>query len=214
MMNPLIDLTKYIKNKELREKVVKFIEDTELSNKYFKKYMKEKLEKAGSVFGISSSSMGPVERDIITHTVQVTEMVLESAKLFEKNYELVLDKDSLVAAAIIHDLMKAYEFHRDEDDDLVPTSIPLDHTMLAVAELYHRDFPDDIIHIVASHPGEAGTVSPRSFEALIFHNIDSMCSVIEYYLENKKKMEQKLIALRNQELLKLNEKYSEPKSDA
>jgi len=120
-MNPLIELTKHIKNKKLREEVVKLIKDTELSNKSFKKYNREKLERAGSVFGVSSSSMGPVERDIISHTVQVTEMSIEAAKVFEKNYGLELDKDSLVAAAILHDLMKAYEFHRDEDDDLVPT---------------------------------------------------------------------------------------------
>ena len=213
-MNPLIELTKHIKNKELREKVVKFIQDSELSNKYFKKYSREKLERAGSIFGVSSSSMGPVERDIISHTVQVTEMAIEAAKLFEKNYGLELDMDSLVAASIMHDIMKAYEFYRDEDNDLVPTGMPLDHTMLAVAELYKRDFPEDIIHIVASHPGEAGTVSPRSFEALIFHHIDSTCSVIEYYIENKKKMEQKLMLLKKQELLRSNEESEESGSDA
>lgn len=205
MMNPLIELTKNIENKELKEKVVKFIEDKELSNKYFKKYKKEKLEKAGSVFGVSSSSMGPVERDIVSHTVQVTEMVIESAKTFEKNYGLKLDMDSLIAAAIMHDLMKTFEFERDEDGDLSPTGLMLDHTMLGVAELYHRNFPEDIIHIVASHPGESGTTTPRSFEALIFHHIDSMCSVVEYYMESKKKMQEKLITLKKQELLKLNE---------
>jgi len=92
-MDQLIELTKHIKNKDLREKVIKLIEDTELSSKHFKKYKREKLEKAGSVFGVSSSSMGPVERDIISHTVQVTEMVIEATKLFEKNYGLELDKD-------------------------------------------------------------------------------------------------------------------------
>jgi 7,8-dihydroneopterin 2',3'-cyclic phosphate phosphodiesterase len=212
-MNPLIELTKKIKNKELREKVVKFLEDSELSNKHFKKYKKEKLDRAGSVFGISSSSMGPVERDIISHTIQVVDLTIETAKVFEKNYGLKLDMDSLVAAAILHDLMKAYEFHRDEDDDLVPTGMMLDHTMLGVAELYHRDFPEDVIHIVASHAGESGTTTPRSFEAVIFHHVDSMCSVVEYYIESKKKMQEKLIALKRQELLKLNEGSEIPDDD-
>ena len=212
-MNQLIELTKRIGNKELREKVVKVIEDTVLSNKDFKKYTREDLERAGSVFGVSSSSMGPVERDVISHTVQVTELSIEAAKTFEKNYGLKLDMDSLVAASILHDLMKAYEYHRDQDDDLVSTGLPLDHTMLMVAELYHRNFPEDIIHIVASHPGDAGTVSPRSFEALLLHNIDSMCSVIEYYIESKKKMEQKLLVLRRQELLNLNEEQRKNNPD-
>ncbi len=204
-MDQLIELTKHIKNKELREKAVKFIKDQELSSKHFKKYRKEKLERAGSVFGISSSSMGPVERDIINHTVQVTEMVIETAKLFEKNYGIELDLDSMIAAAILHDLMKAYEFHRDEDNDLVPTGLPLDHTNLAVAELYHRNFPEEVIHMVASHGGEAGTTAPRSFEAVILHHIDSMCSVVEYYILAKKEMQEKIMALRRQELLKLDE---------
>ncbi len=211
-MNPLVELTKKIRDKELREKVVKFIEDSELSSKHFKQYKKEKLERAGSVFGISNSSMGPVERDIISHTIQVTELSIEAAKVFERNYGLELDMDSLVAAAILHDIMKAYEFHRDEDNDLVPTGLPLDHTIIAVAELYHRDFPEDIIHIVASRPGEAGTTTPRSFEAVIFHHVDSMCSVVEYYIESKKKMQEKLMVLKRQELLKLNEQ-SKPSED-
>ncbi|MEM5793335.1 MAG: HDIG domain-containing protein [Candidatus Aenigmatarchaeota archaeon] len=205
-MERLIQLTKYIKNKELREKVAQIIKDEELSSKEFKKYRREELEKAGSVFGVSSSSMGPVERGIIEHTVQVVELSLEAAKLFEKNYGLKLDTDSLVTAGILHDIMKAFEYHRDFENDLVPTGIPLDHTMLIVAELYHRNFPEDIIHIVASHPGEAGTVSPKSFEAVLFHHIDSLCSVMEYYMEVKKKMEQKLRLLKQrEELLKSNE---------
>lgn len=203
-MKSLIDLTKNIEDKELMEKVVKLLKDTTLSSKDFKKYKREELEAAGSVFGVSGSEMGPAERDIISHTIQVTEMVVNTVGLFEKNYGMEINKDSMVAAAILHDIMKAYEFRRDEDNDLVPTGLSLDHTLLAVAELYHRDFPEDVIHIVASHPGDAGTVAPSSFEALIFHHIDSMCSVVEYYIESRKKMEQRLMALRRQELLKLN----------
>ena len=204
-MNRLIELTKNIKDKTLREKVVKLIEDEELSSKSFKKYKREKLENAGSVFGVSSSSMGPVERGIISHTVQVTELLIEAAKIFEKNYSIKFNMDYLIAASILHDLMKAFEFERDFEGDLVPTGISLDHTALMVAELYHRDFPEEVIHIVASHPGEAGTISPKSFEALLFHHIDSLCSVIEYYMEAKKKMEQKLMELKNKELFSLND---------
>ncbi len=213
MMKKLIDLTKHIKDEDLRKKVVKVIKDTKLSSKDFKKYEREDLERAGSVFAVGGSSMGPVERDIISHTIQTTELTIETAKIFEKNYGLELNKDSLVAASILHDIMKAFEFHRDFEDDLVPTGLSLDHTMIAVAELYHRDFPEEIIHIVASHPGDAGTVSPKSFEALIFHNVDSMCSVVEYYMETRKRMEEKLNQLRAQELLNLDGKSETRKND-
>ena len=33
---------------------------------------------------------------------------------------------------------------------------------------------------MASHFGEAGPTPPRSFEALLFHHLDNMMSMIEY----------------------------------
>jgi hypothetical protein len=54
--------------------------------------------------------------------------------------------------------------------------------MLGVAELYRRGFPEGVIHIIASHFGQGGPTPPRNFEALIFHYLDSMLSLVEYHL--------------------------------
>lgn len=191
-MKQLLKLTEKIENEVLRKKVIDILKDLKLSSKDFKKYSKEKLENAGSPFIVSQSNLGPVERDIINHSVTLTELCIKTGQLFKKNYGLNLDMDSLIAASIIHDLMKVFEYKRDEDGDLVPTGIPLDHTMLGVAELYSRDFPEDVIHIVASHAGDSGTTSPRSFEAVIFHQLDSLTSVVEYYHLGKKQLEKKV----------------------
>lgn len=180
-MERLLRLAQKIKDKELREKVVQLLKDPRLSNKSFQKYKPEKIEKAASIFGVGSSNLGPVERDVLNHTVALTEFCIEAIKIFREKYRLELNENYLIAASLLHDVMKAFEYTRDEKGELEPTGIMLDHTMLAVAELYSRGFPEEVIHIVASHFGEGGPTPPRSFEALTLHYLDSLVSLVEYY---------------------------------
>jgi len=205
-MKRLLKLAQEIKNRCLRKNVIDFLRDLRLSSKNFKKYKKEDLKKAGSLFVIPTSGMGPIERDIIEHTVALTELCIKTVEVFKKNYGLKLNKDHLVAASILHDLMKAFEYKRNKGGELEPTGIMLDHTMLATAELYTRDFPEEVIHIVASHFGESGPTPPRSFEALVFHHLDSLISVVEYYHRFKKKMDHQIIFLTEEDLKGLGEK--------
>jgi 7,8-dihydroneopterin 2',3'-cyclic phosphate phosphodiesterase len=195
-LDELIKLAEKIGDKSLRNKVINLLKDLKLSNKFFAKYEPEKIERAGSMFAVSSSSLGPVERDVVNHTVALTELCIEAAKLFREKYKLELNEDFLIAAAILHDLMKCFEYKRDENGELEPTGVMLDHTMLAVAELYTRDFPEEVIHIVASHFGEGGPTSPRSFEALTLHYLDTLVSLIEYYHKGKLQLEKQIEMLK------------------
>ena len=206
MMKELLKLIEKIEDKNLRKQVKNFLKDLRLTSRDFKKYPKEKLEKAGSIFLIPTSGLGPIERDIIKHTITVTELCIKTAEIFKEKYGLELNKDHLVAASILHDLMKVFEYKRDKNGELEPTGIMLDHSILGVAELYKRDFPEKIIHIVASHIGDAGPTPPRSFEAVIFHHLDSLASIIEYYHAGKKKLDQQILFLSEKQLKKLGEK--------
>ena len=205
-MKELLKLAEKIEDKNLRNQVINFLKDLRLNSKDFKKYPKEKLENAGSMFVIPSSGLGPIERDIINHTVAVTELCIKVTEVFKERYDLTLNKDHLIAASILHDVMKSFEYKRDKMGELEPTGIMLDHSMLGVAELYKRDFPEKVIHIVASHIGEGGPTPPRSFEAVIFHHLDSLASIIEYYHGGKKKMDQQIFFLTEEEVKKLGEK--------
>jgi 7,8-dihydroneopterin 2',3'-cyclic phosphate phosphodiesterase len=177
-LQKLIELAQKIKDEELKKKVVEFLKDPKLSNKDFKKYPRMKLEEARTLF--SAGPSGPVERDILNHTIALADLCLKTAETVESIYGIPVNKDNLVAAAILHDLMHLYEYKKGSSG-IEHTGMMIDHTMLAVAELYHRGFPEGVIHIIAAHAGEQGTTTPRNFEALLFHHLDSMLSLVEFH---------------------------------
>jgi len=177
-MEKLIQLAQRIKGEKLRKMVVEFLKDPTLSNETFRKYPREKIEKAGAMFGASAGGVA-VERDVLNHTIALVELCDRAADVLEKTYGIPLDRDSLVAAAILHDIAKMFEWKRGKLG-LEHTGVLLDHTMLGVAELYSRGFPEEVVHIVAAHFGEHGPTPPRNFEALIMHHLDTMLSVVEF----------------------------------
>lgn len=174
-MEKLIQLAQRIRGEKLRKMVVDFLRNPTLSNETFKKYPREKIEKAGAVF---SAGGAPVERDVLNHTIALVEMCDRAVDVFERTYGLKLDRDTLLAAAILHDIAKIFEWKRGRHG-LEHTGVMLDHTMLGVAELYSRGFPEEVVHIIAAHFGEHGPTPPRNFEALIMHHIDTMLSLVE-----------------------------------
>ena len=176
-MEKLIELANQIKDNELRKKVVGYLKDPTPSHKDFKKYPKGDLKKTVTPFSVGGA--GAVKRDVLNHTISVTELCIKTAETVEKNFGVKVNKDHLIAGAILHDMMKLFEWKLDEDGDPVPTGVLLDHSFLGAAELYYRGFPERVIHIVASHFGEHGPTPPRNFEALILHHVDNMLALIE-----------------------------------
>jgi 7,8-dihydroneopterin 2',3'-cyclic phosphate phosphodiesterase len=194
-MKQLIELAQKIKNEELRKKVVEFLKDPKLSHKEFEKYPRMKIEEAGSVFTVA----GPhgavsVERDVLNHTVALVDLCLKVAENMENYYGIPINKDNLIAAGILHDITKIFEWKKGKQG-FEHTGILLDHTMLGVAELYCREFPEGVIHIIASHFGESGPTPPRNFEALIFHHCDTMLSLAEFHLYGAKSQVQQPLQL-------------------
>ncbi|MCS7123283.1 MAG: HDIG domain-containing protein [Candidatus Aenigmarchaeota archaeon] len=178
MVEKLLEFAKKIEDEKLRKKVIELIKDPTLHHPDFQKYEKVSLEEVKTLFSIGSGAF--VEREVVKHTLSVTEACIELARILEKNFGMQFNKDVLIAAALIHDIMKVYEWKKSESG-FEPAPIPLDHTSLIVSELYFRNFPEEVIHAVAAHAGNQGTVKPRTFEALLLHYVDSLLSTIEYY---------------------------------
>jgi len=183
MAEKLVKLAENIKDTALRKKVVDYLKNPALSHKDFKKYPQGKLEETKTPFTIGN--IGTAERDVINHTIAVTELAIKVADLVENIYGTKVNRDYLIAAALIHDVMKIFEWKK-EGENIEHTGILLDHSMLGVAELYKREFPDQVIHIVATHFGEGGPTPPRNIEALLLHYIDNMLSIVEFYTHGVK----------------------------
>lgn len=203
----MIEIAQRIKDVELRKKVVEFLKDPSLSNKEFKKYTREKIEKVKTPFSAGGSA--PVERgDLIKHTVTVTEGCLKIADIVQEEYKIPINRDYLIAGALLHDIMKIYEWKSGAEH----TGILLDHSFLGVAELYCRGFPEGVVHLIASHFGEHGPTSPRNFEALILHHVDTLLSMIEYHFYGNAKEMPQLLLLDEETIKKMIGEKTEKKS--
>ncbi len=170
-MEKLIELAKLIENKELREKTIEILKDIRVTHPGFQKYEREDPEKVRTPFVVNDVI---VFRDLVIHTTAVVETCIKVAELVEKNYGVVVNKDALIAGALLHDIMKVYEFKGNK-----PTGMLLDHSALGLAELYKREFPEEVLHLVISHAAPS-TNPPRTLEAIILHYVDTLLALIEF----------------------------------
>ncbi len=175
-MERLIELAKEIKDEKLREKTIDILKDIKLTHPEFQKYEKESPENVRTPFVVNDVIVG---RDLIVHTISVTEACIRIADVVEKNYGIKVKRDFLIAGALLHDIMKVYEFKNGE-----PTGILLDHSSLALAELYKKEFPEEVLHLVISH-GAPSINPPRTLEALILHYADTLLALVEFGIHSQ-----------------------------
>lgn len=83
-----------------------------------------------------------------------------------------IDRDVLVAGALIADVGKLYEYDK-QDGKIVKSKHGryLRHPFTGVALGFKHGLPDEVLHIAAVHSKE-GDQFPRSPEAIIFHHAD------------------------------------------
>jgi 7,8-dihydroneopterin 2',3'-cyclic phosphate phosphodiesterase len=167
-MKDLLKIAEGIGNASLRKRVISTLRNPgKLSGKAFAKYEPCSFEEAPASTSFHHIYIG----GLLDHTYSVAKNAICIAKAFEEVYKIDMDYDSLIAAALLHDVGKLWKLKKENDvwDD---TGILLDHTMLWTSELYARGFPEKVVHIVASHFGENGPTPPMTIESMILHNVD------------------------------------------
>jgi 7,8-dihydroneopterin 2',3'-cyclic phosphate phosphodiesterase len=113
------------------------------------------------------------EGGLLQHTIAVARLSLTLCDLVEDLYGGEVDRDVVLAGALLHDVMKCYAYVRDgEGFKSSPLGERVDHLSLLVAELYRRGFPLEVIHTAASHHGDQSPVKPKTLEALILSIAD------------------------------------------
>ncbi|MDY6824803.1 MAG: HD domain-containing protein [Thermodesulfobacteriota bacterium] len=123
---------------------------------------------------------------LLEHTLAVAELALVVAD----RYTDKLDRDMLVAGAILHDIGKAREFVYDYRIDYSDEGRLLGHIAIGMMMVNEKlallpEFPPDkgllIKHMIASHHGSRDLGSPeppKTLEALVLNHIDEMDSKV------------------------------------
>ena len=161
MMEEVEKLTTKIRDKALRGKVLDLLRNPTLDIDY-------------PCLSVEECPAGAYQHHsynggLLQHTIGVTKLSLTLCDLIEEVYGGKVDRDTVVAGALIHDLMKCYTYEPRGDGSYVSSQLgdKVDHLTLLVAELYKRGFPVEIIHVAASHHGDISPVKPKTMEALI-----------------------------------------------
>jgi 7,8-dihydroneopterin 2',3'-cyclic phosphate phosphodiesterase len=158
-------LVSRISDSELREKVRGLLHNPEV---LFKGERLAFEECPGGSYVHHSYSGG-----LLQHTVAVARIALLLCDLVEEVYGGSVDRDTVLASALLHDLMKCYVYEAEGVGfGSTPLGDRIDHLSLLVAEMYKRNFPLEVVHAVVAHHGDNSPLSPRTLEALIVYMAD------------------------------------------
>lgn len=112
--------------------------------------------------------------NLIDHVRAVTQCALRLAEVITEFYsgEVKINRDILLAGALLHDVGKLLEISRQEDRFIKSRAGELLRHPFSGAALAARfDLPLEIIHIIAGHSKE-GDSWKRTVEGIIIHHAD------------------------------------------
>jgi len=163
-------LVSRIRNKSLRKKTFEFLENLTV-NIGGETYSGLPLDVAPA--GLSRHHSYP--GGFVEHTAATVDIALSLCDVVERVYGGKVNRDFVLAGAVLHDVFKPLTYEIRENGSYVMNSLGtyLDHINLALSEMVRRGFPLEVVHIVAAHHGgETGPLWPRTVEALICHLAD------------------------------------------
>lgn len=120
---------------------------------------------------------------LLVHTYSVVRVALSLCSIFEEVYGVKVNRDLVIAAAILHDIFKYYQYTKDDKEGGYKTRDDwyLSHDYAIVAELALRRAKDELIRVVSE---VHGVVPIKTFEGLIVHLADTIDAKFGEYIQN------------------------------
>ena len=115
-----------------------------------------------------------VHVNLIEHTRAVTTTSLRIGEILNESYkgQVKVDRDVLLAGAILHDVGKLFEYARENGAFVKSREGELlRHPVSGAAFAFKYGLPQEILHIIAAHSKE-GDGSRRTIEAVIVNHAD------------------------------------------
>lgn len=173
-MKEIIEIAKKIKDKDLQKKTIEMLNDPKISNKSIK-YPAAKFDKIPCWIGAHHFYEG----GLLKHTESVTKIAMNLAEHLSKTYSKIkINMDHIIAGALLHDIAKVFMI-KPKGKTWEFTGATLDHADFSAAELYARGFPEEVVHIVAAHGGDACTPRPKTIEASLVYYADIIDSMVD-----------------------------------
>ncbi|MDI3523782.1 MULTISPECIES: 3'-5' exoribonuclease YhaM family protein [unclassified Kosmotoga] len=129
---------------------------------------------------------------LLEHTLDVVEI----CDFLSNKYAESLDRDLLIAGAMLHDIGKVREYSLNQAGiDKTDEGELIGHITIGSEMITHyagriRDFPEDLLielkHLILSHHGEmewGSPVVPKTTEAIVLHMADNLDSKIAQFRE-------------------------------
>lgn len=176
-MEKLVSLAKDISNKDLRNVVLDLITEPLLS-----------FTSVQPLISFQESPAAPRKHHMFTgglivHTYSVARIALALCDILEEVYGIHVDRDLVLAAAILHDIYKFYQYVRDDREGGYKARDDwyLSHDYAIVAELAYRKAGEDIIRVVSEVHGVAPI---KTYEGLIVHLADTIDAKFGEHFQN------------------------------
>jgi putative nucleotidyltransferase with HDIG domain len=112
----------------------------------------------------------------VTHTRLVTQMALKIGELVEQTTLKKINKEVLIAGALLHDVGKLVEYSRSKEGKFVESRLGklFRHPAIGMHLCLSEELPYEIAHICFAHSTE-GDKLKRTPEAWIVHHCDFIC---------------------------------------
>ncbi|MCL1935903.1 MAG: HD domain-containing protein [Defluviitaleaceae bacterium] len=148
---------------------------------------------------------------LIEHLVSVTNI----CDFLSNNYKFV-NRDILIAGALLHDIGKVYELNPFPDNDYTDIGEIMGHIVIGIELLtneaskidnFPKEYLNHIKHLIISHHGElefGSPQKPKTIEAIILHCADNTDSKIKMYEEALEKADPKVTYTNYHSYLKMH----------
>ena len=118
---------------------------------------------------------GDIDMRFIEHLNSCARQCIAIADVLKRSFRcsIPIQRDYLIAGALLADVGKPLEFDKDESGNVVQGKFgqQVRHPFSGVALAYKHGIPGEVLHIIATHSHE-GDKMGRSIESIIFHHAD------------------------------------------
>jgi putative nucleotidyltransferase with HDIG domain len=113
------------------------------------------------------------ERRLHEHVRAVTQEAVATAQIVEERHGIAVDRDTLLAAALLHDVSKLVEYQPEPSGGAgkSPLGRLAQHAVYGAHKAWEKGLSEEIIHIIITHTHNSG-VPPRTLEGVIVHYVD------------------------------------------